>query len=233
LGQLYQFSAADKTTANFKFLDERRNKLEISAIYLDTIKDCGIAVGTLCTLADYLMAFLHWKALLLGSFNTGDEDYRLHMQEEFCRTLCLDQVPAVWDNPHQWLRVVYHLFAFFIDERLLRLPLDRELQSFVDVKVDIDPSERRQFVQDRFGQSMMGRCFCLTVDGLMGMGSGFMSWGDVVVVPLGCDTPILIRPEGRGEYRFVGDVYVNSYMHGEAVRQCSYGEREVTKYVLH
>jgi len=234
LGQQCRFSAADKTDADFRFVDERRNKLEISAIYLDTIESHGVAVGTLCTLADCLMAFLHWRALLIGSLDTDDEHYSLSIQEEFCRTLCLGQVPEVWDKPRQWLKVVYHLFASFTRERLPHLPLDGELQSYLDAKVDIDPSARRRFVQDHFAQSMMGRCFCLTVDGRMGMGSGFMTRDDVVVVPLGCDTPILIRPEGhRGEYRFVGDVYVNFYMDGKAVRQLNDGERKVTKYVLH
>jgi hypothetical protein len=66
------------------------------------------------------------------------------------------------------------------------------------------------------------------------MGSGFMALGDVVVVPLGCATPIILRPEGpRGEYRYVGDVYIHGYMDGKAVEQWEHGQRKMHKYVLH
>ena len=56
---------------------------------------------------------------------------------------------------------------------------------------------------------------------LMGMGSGFMEVGDLVVVPFGCSTPILLRKQGteEGEYRFVGDIYVHGYMTGRAVEE--------------
>jgi hypothetical protein len=58
--------------------------------------------------------------------------------------------------------------------------------------------------------------------------------GDVVVVPLGCSTPVLLRLEGtRCEYRFVGDVYINGYMNGRAVEEWNDGKRELRKYVLH
>ncbi len=64
----------------------------------------------------------------------------------------------------------------------------------------------------------------------MGMGSGFMGKGDVVVVPFGCSTPIILRAEGpRGEYRYVGDVYIHGFMHGEALT----GNKPVKKYMVH
>jgi hypothetical protein len=80
----------------------------------------------------------------------------------------------------------------------------------------------------------MGRCFCLTKDGRLGMGTGFMAPDDVVVVPLGCRTPILLRRAGsRGEYRLIGDVYIHGYMTGRAVKQWKEGKREVKRYIIH
>ncbi|KAJ8122854.1 hypothetical protein O1611_g9737 [Lasiodiplodia mahajangana] len=73
LGYTYDFAAAGDTKADWKFLDDRRNELEISAVYVDTVWNHGIAVRTHCTLADYLMAFLHWRALFLPS-NTHQRD---------------------------------------------------------------------------------------------------------------------------------------------------------------
>jgi hypothetical protein len=236
LGRSCDFSAAGSTKAEARVLDDRR-RLEMSALFLDTISAHGIAVGTLCTLADYIMAFLHWRALLLGSSKDGESQER---QEEFCRTLSLDQTPADWNvtnesrSSRSWKIACYHVFASLAHDRLPRLLLDNELWRYVDVDIGIEREDRRRFLQDHFGARMMGRCFCLTEDGLIGLGSGFMAAGDLVVIPLGCPTPILIRPEGpRGEYRYVGDVYVHGYMHGEAVDHWKSGEREVRKYVLH
>lgn len=68
----------------------------------------------------------------------------------------------------------------------------------------------------------------------MGMGTGFMDPNDVVCVPLGSSTPILLRPEGdSGEYRYVGDVYVEGYMHGKAIEDWHNKDRVKRKYVLH
>lgn len=71
----------------------------------------------------------------------------------------------------------------------------------------------------------------MTKTGLMGMGSGYMATGDIVVVAYGCDTPIILRREGPGnEFRYVGDVYIHGVMHGEALAG---GKRPVHKYILH
>ena len=116
------------------------------------------------------------------------------------------------------------------------MPLDREFRRYVtpEEQVDVEPKARRRFLQEHFGARMMGRCFCLTEEGHIGMGSGFMTAGDVVIVPLGCSTPILIRPEGpRGRYRFVGDVYIHDYMHGKTIKEMEDGHRVLQKYVLH
>lgn len=66
------------------------------------------------------------------------------------------------------------------------------------------------------------------------MGIGSMLLGDIVVVSLGCSTPVILRPEGtRGEYRFIGDVYIHGYMNGRAVDEWKNNKREMRKYVLH
>jgi hypothetical protein len=233
MGHKYNFSAAGKTKSSCKFLGERLNKLEISAIYLDTIRIHGIAVGTLTTLGDFLMAFLHWRALLLRSIENETDERSPLIQEDFCRALCLGQAPRAYDGS-KWLTTCYHVFASLLRERLPHLPLDRKLWGYVDAKVDIKPEARRQFLQKYFGDPMMGRCFCHTEENRVGMGSGFMLPGDIVVVPLGCSTPILLRREGtRGEYRFVGDVYISGYMFGRAIDQMKDEKREVRRYVLH
>jgi hypothetical protein len=229
------FSAAHSTRARVEILDDhgRRNKLQISAVYLDTISSYGVTVGKLCRVEDFLMAFLQWRACLLSTFGVRDRVELELVQEDFAATLCLDQVPKRWKRPGQWLAVCYYAFASHARELLPYLPLDEELESYADTDVEIDDMASTRIV-DGCGANMSGRCFCITDNGLMGLGTGFMTDGDIVVVPLGCSTPILIRPEGnRGEYRFVGDVYIHNYMYGRAIDELDDGRRELTKYVLH
>lgn len=229
LGQSYDFSAAGSTKAMARVHDDRR-KLEVSAIYLDTIQSHGIAVGTLCTLADYVMAFIHWRALLYSNIEDGETP---EQQEEFCRAISFNQIPEEWEK-RSWRAACYHVFASLAQERIPKLALDREFARFAERDVGIKPEDRRRFLQEHFGSRMMGRCFCVTEEGSIGMGSGFMAAGDIVVIPLGCPTPVLLRPEGpRGEYRYVGDIYIHDYMDGEAVDEWKSGELELRNYVLH
>jgi hypothetical protein len=234
LGSTLGFSASGTTKAQYKFHDERR-KLEITGIKLDVIKSTGVAVGTFCASQDYLTAFLHWRAMLLHELNIepGNKTHPLH--EAFCRTLCLGQDPVDQSPPASWHDISYHVFSSLIREKIPRLPLDDDLARHADATGLIKPDARRKFLQDHFGDRMMGRSFCITDQGLIGMGSGYVTVGDFVIVPFGCSTPILLRPEGRSdEYRYVGDVYIDGYMHGEAIEEMDAGKtnRVVSKYVL-
>ncbi|TDZ32205.1 Heterokaryon incompatibility protein 6, OR allele [Colletotrichum spinosum] len=229
-----KFSASGTREADFDFEsdDKRRNKIKIRGVRIDTVEARGTAVGTLCTLADYLMAFIHWRALLFGSMSPGADSSSF--QDVFCRTLSLGKVPRQWDNARDWVRVCYHVFASLIRERLPHLAIDRELESYSRATVDIPPAERRAFLQDNFGSRMMGRCFYVTKGKRMGLGSGFMTAGDVIVVPFGCSTPIILRPEGcRQEYRYVGDAYLHGYMYGKAIDQLDANERSAESFLLH
>ncbi|CAI0651405.1 unnamed protein product [Colletotrichum noveboracense] len=220
------FSASQRKEIKFSWKDDRRNKIEITCLEIDTVRTHGIAVGTLCTLADYLMAFIHWRALLLSTYKADD----LEAQDLFCRALCLNQVPRKWANSFDWVTACFHVFASLIRERLPHLPLDQELEKYIDAKTDIKPDARRRFLQEHFGSRMMGRCFYITEGDRFGIGSGFMAVGDTVVVPLGCSTPVVLRPEGcRSECRYVGDAYLHGYMYGRAIDQWRNGDRKASK----
>lgn len=232
------FAASGDSKAIYQFLGERRNQLEISAIPLGSISWHGITVGTLCTLGDYLMAFLNWRALLLSDLGpkAGKDEVSLSVQEGFCETICFRQIPRRWkDRPRrEWMEVCFHVFAGMIRERLPCLAIDDQLAYYANVDVGVRPEANRAFLQDHFGSYMMGRCFCLTSEGRMGLGTGFMAPNDEVVVPLGCSTPVLLRPEGnRGEYRFVGDIYVDGYMHGKAIEDRDSKKRPEKRYIIH
>ncbi|KXJ92116.1 heterokaryon incompatibility protein-domain-containing protein [Microdochium bolleyi] len=235
LGLSYDFNAAGKTKADFQLL-EQRSKLSIKAVHLDIVAMHGIAVGTLCTLDDYLMAFLHWRAKLLDNAKVRHRYGDDHLHDAFCRTLRLGQpepggrssvVPAT-----DWTTTCYHVYASLLRDRLPHITLDHQLAAYADMTdLGIDPDRRRGILQENCGSRMMGRCFFITKSGMMGLGTGFMDTGDVVCVPFGCNTPIILRAEGsHGEHRLVGDCYVEGYMHGEAIEG---GDFETTAFVLH
>lgn len=247
------FSAGIKGTPNFRFVEElsttrTRSRLCIVGRRIGTIENHGMAVNTHSRAADYCMAFLQWRILLLQHFgiqsgstdSDSEEDRRGRVascehQRRFCLTLSLGQ-PIRADSDgndaemiareKEWLTKTYCVFAKTIRSRLPLLPIDEDLMAFAEMSDDeMEPEAARQFLQDSFAEYMMGRCFCITDYGCLGLGTGAMARGDVVAVLYGCSTPVLLRPHRNGdkvspkEYRFVGDAYIHGYMDGEAMEQ--------------
>lgn len=231
-----------------------RSRLSIRGVRIGTINSHGMAVNTHSRAVDYCMAFLQWRALLLQHFEIrfasssadGDEETRRYrvvsceQQRRFCLTLSLGQPIRTYSSDANlvskgsekdlgidWARKCYSVFAKIIRARLPVLPIDEDLMAFAEMDDDMEPKAARQFLQDSFAENMMGRCFCILDSKCMGLGSGAMARGDVVVVPYGCSTPVLLRPERYGAedgdgklsygYRFVGDAYIHGYMDGEAM----------------
>jgi hypothetical protein len=192
-----------------------------------------VAVGTLCARDDFMMAFLHWRCILLGEVKTQNKDEEARLREAFCRTICINHMPRDITDAHKWAKICFHVFATLLRERLPHIPLDAELAAYADMKVDVDARMRMKVVREACGGRMMGRCFFITDKKLVGMGTGFMAPGDIIVVPLGGYTPIVLRPDGRGEYRFIGDVYVDEYMTGRALEQQREGKRRLSDYAIH
>ena len=228
----HNFRASGSTKAKWSFKD-LRSKLSVSAIFIDVIKSRGVAVGALCTEDDYLMAFMHWRALLIGDCEPKDKEHHSALREALCRTLCLGQIPSQYKDPRKWSRVCYQAFAAMMREKLPYLPLDKELTAYATSSQEISIAAQKKIVEDTCGARMMGRCLFITQnESFVGMGTGFMAPGDIVVVPLGCHSPIVLRPESRGEYRFVGDVYVDGYMYGEAANEWKEGKKELDEYLI-
>lgn len=210
--------------------------MRISAIPLGNIDEHGTSVGTKCTANDYLMAFLQWRASLAQYFDGQSESYLRWMKQRFCLALSLRDPQEGEGMTEAWMEDCYHVFASTIRDRLPKLHIDDELEQYVNSRRDfhMNPRERRLFLQKNFGSKMMGWCLCITNEKRLGMGTGLMTRDDVVVVPLGCSTPVVLRPESD-EYRFIGDVYIHGYMDGRAVRECNEesGGRQVRSYVIH
>lgn len=228
LSLIHGFSASNSEKARFGFVDgPLRTRLEVTAIYLDRVSYNGIAFDISYSVENFLMAFLNWRAKLLIAWPIHDDPIR----EAFCRTLCLGQLRG-W-TAREWVWVCYHTFASQIQEILPHIQLDDELRWYANLQATGMPGyDKEGFINDNFERGMVGRVSFLTDNGLMGIGTGFLSHRDIVCVPLGCSTPVILREQINGEYRFVGDAYVDGYMYGRAVDELGDGRRELRMYVL-
>ncbi|KAI0467106.1 heterokaryon incompatibility protein-domain-containing protein [Xylaria cf. heliscus] len=235
LGSSSIFSAASDVDAEFEFLNlPQRTHLKVAAIYIDQLKIRGTAVGTFCTLDDYLMAFLHWQANPFAWLVSDEVDPKVRKQndEAFCRTLAMGGVSDT-QGKSTWQEICYYVFTSLISDRLPSISLNDHLKAHTNPVEGISPQDRRNILQDNCASNMQGRCFFTTTKKLMGMGSGFMRDGDIICVPLGCKTPIILREDGNNEYRLVGDAYIDGYMTGRAVEEWKKGKRELCDYILH
>ena len=237
LGLSFGFNASKDTKAIYSFPGGSQNKIKIKAIQLGIVDVHGVPVGTFCKTADFLMAFLHWRAVLLGNALLGPGaggDRRKEVHDSFCRTLCLGQVPSDWKD--HWTSVVYNLFGSMLSSRLPDLPLDKKLEKHLDSKHGVPTEQQREFLHHHISSKMRGRTFCITKKGHVGMVTGFMTTGDEIIVPYGCRTPIVIRREGRHkEYRLIGDVYIDGFMDGLAIEMGTGEDKKLERgwYKLH
>lgn len=228
-----EFNASGSHVRKPIFLDPPRRKLKIFAIPLDIIEAHGVPVGTLATAQDYLVAFLNWRVVIHRHTKERSQNRNLHLLEEFSKTLSLDHDSPLRMPSRSWSTTCHHVFASLLRDRLLTFLTDEELIRYADMAGVVRPDQHRKTLQQSFGAHMMGRSFCVTKNQRMAMGTGFMAVNDIIVVPLGCKTPVILRREGgRGEHRFVGDVYVHGYMHGKAVEPMENKKAEVRDYTL-
>ncbi|KAF5568274.1 heterokaryon incompatibility het-6 [Fusarium napiforme] len=150
MGFKYNFAASGASKAICMFRDERLNKLEISGLEIDVVQSKGVVVGTLCNLGDYLMAFLHWRALLLQAVE-GRTEQEIQMAEEcFAATICLGQIPSEYDRS-RWQAEIYHVFANLFRDRLPYIRLDDRLAYYLKTPSEVKAEMRRHFLQIHFG----------------------------------------------------------------------------------
>lgn len=67
--------------------------------------------------------------------------------------------------------------------------------------------------------TMSSRRLFLTKRGCVGLGSAIVSPGNVCCIIAGANVPYILRPSNHETYSMVGECYVQSIMHGEAVRK--------------
>jgi hypothetical protein len=219
------FLAAGSSEPEFTFArNSKRRTLNVSAILLDKITVCGVPLSPPICKGALLMAFFEWRLKLIEAKGYNQADH-----EAFCRTLSCGQLPDTW-MPQDWLELTYRTFALGLLGRYPALILDSHLKSYTQ-NFSLSLAEQKQTLSESFVNAMTGRCFATTRSGLLCLGSGALQVEDIVCVPLGCSTPVILRKRGDG-YTFIGDIYVDGYMYGKAIDDWRNGTRKMETFAI-
>ena len=120
------------------------------------------------------------------------------------RTLCCNKFSDLWEP----VDTNYLHFRKSLDQfRILTDPTVEPDKSFLD-------SCRRALSQ--IYNYEHNRSIIITGKGQLGIAPGVSRTGDCVVVLLGCQTPMILRPKGNNEYLVVGEAYIDGLKTGEA-----------------
>ena len=127
------------------------------------------------------------------------------MIDAICRTLCCDQFsdsyePKVSDRPDYAMSL-----SFFLG--LLDGNDDCNLGQFV----------KNQSFLNRVSAVVSERSFLVSQDGHIGLASRTVEPGDQICILLGCDMPLILRPDEYGRHSVVGACYVHGSMDGAAL----------------
>jgi hypothetical protein len=126
------------------------------------------------------------------------------------------------------MEFVYHTFVCLLQERFPALPLDPQSLFYAAKASPVSAEQREEVFHSLI---VAARRFCVSSTGLLCLGASVLRKDDVIVIPLGCSTPTILRRHAR-EYTYVGDIYVDGYMYGLAVEELNNGARYLESFTL-
>ncbi|KAI0102806.1 heterokaryon incompatibility protein-domain-containing protein [Nemania sp. FL0031] len=216
-------AGSSSRTSGGSHIPVRPLQLEIKAIFIGTVNRVGLQVPHFHFDEDILMAFLHWRALI-KELGRADERGAL------CRTMTMDLVEE-W-SLEQLTEICFHLFSQKLQSELPHVLLDDELKVCSRAPLGISEAELDAFWSKYIENTCEIRRFFMSKEGEVGLSSPNINLRDVICVPLGCITPVILWPCKGGEYKFVCDAYVDGYMYGKAETEWEKGEKDLKTYIL-
>jgi hypothetical protein len=200
--------------------------LRFEGIYIDTIKDLGIPLPFRTDWEIQIVTFLQWYSVLTRfREQTTRQDH-----EDFVRALWCDELYAGW-TPAKRTDWTYWTFASLSREYTTQV-LDDYLAFYAGSFQPYMLPQRTDLFQGYIRTAIRGRRYIISETGLQGIGPEICHYDDIIVVALGCTTPLVLRKEDQG-YSFVGEAYINSYMYGKAVNEVNSGMRRLETFEIH
>jgi hypothetical protein len=116
-------------------------------------------------------------------------------------------------------------------------PIDPRLREYLTF--NDEPSDLKDELDLRYEILIMDasnrvwdRRLILSDSGWFGIGPGTATEGDILCIPLGCMSPVVLRPY-EGYYTLIGETYVHGFMHGEAIELLEEGKLKVQHFEIH
>ena len=219
------FTAALSRQSVYNISHSRRN-LEVAAIVLGRVKRTTMCHNHLNSSELIVFTYLQWYMVFEQSVRSGamsDSDH-----EAFCRAICLDRTAKRW-NAHEWARLLYGMMISQLRTRYPSLGLPESILKFQGI---MDPEALTDAEAEVFQEYFYpDRRMVIMEGGIPCSASNQAIHGDIICVPLGCRTPVVVRKRGS-EYIVIGDCYVDGYMYGRAVEELEKGDLELRKFVL-
>jgi hypothetical protein len=95
-----------------------------------------------------------------------------------------------------------------------------------DMKTLALRSEAGQLYNKALNSVVAGKRFCRTDKRYLGWTNAASQIGDIICIFLGAEVPYVLRPDGEGFYKLVGECYIHGVMEGEALAARSLVERK-------
>ncbi|KAL9608794.1 MAG: hypothetical protein Q9167_006381 [Letrouitia subvulpina] len=184
-----------------------------------------------------------WRTLIADTIGQGPADRIYGHRYMFHHWLIRSLWNICQDHPGddaliQKTRASLAEFAA-LDNGWLAPDLDTVDDSFQAMQDDSSSAcKNKIYNHTHFINAMLPRCssrqLFRTKNGLLGLGCETLCVGDQVVVALGSDVPLLLRPlaDRPGVFQFVGQAYVHEIMHGEALALLFESDAEFEDIVL-
>ena len=94
-------------------------------------------------------------------------------------------------------------------------------------------AQRTEIFQSSIPGAIRGRRYMISQTGLQGIAPADCDFEDIICVPLGSATPMVLRKGDESKhYTFIGECYINSYMYGKAITEVNTGIRRLETFEI-
>ncbi|KAF3002136.1 hypothetical protein E8E14_001911 [Neopestalotiopsis sp. 37M] len=214
-----RFRASGSVEGDVQLLGTPPNKLQMRAIYLGSVIITGNPLSNVVDQRTTLTALIDWWSIFI---KLPDKDV-----ESFCRTITLDQF-----DYKVWTSIFCHVIGTLATYGISSFQRHPELR--INPSMAINRQGAEVIFERELRPRLMDHRLFVTEYNDLGLARGTFDQGCVVCIPLGCNTPVILRPDGNnGEYVFHGDAYVDGFMYGKAVELWRKRKMALRTYTLH